>query len=255
VTLHYRIDGPGEGIPLILLNGLFADLHSWDGAMAHLKDFRVLRYDGRGQGCSPSPEGIYDLATLLGDLLEVLDEAAFPSAHVVGISNGGCLGLELAAATPARVRRLVAADCYLSVSPLSRLKIQSWLLAHETGGPTHRFDIAAPWVWSEATLADNREAIAAYREKATSHSDRAVQGLLRGALSHQIDGAAIVAETLLLAGSEDLLTPPFCMRAMAEILRAARFQEVAGAHASLLEYPHIFAETIVPFLREDSHVD
>ena len=255
MKLNYRIDGPREGIPLILLNGLFADLHSWDEAMTYLADFRVLRYDGRGQGCSPSPKGVYDLATLLGDLVALLVETALPPAHVVGISNGGCLGLELAAKAPARVRRLVAADCYLTVSPLTRLKIQSWLLAHETGGPAHRFDVAAPWVWSETTLAANPDAIEAYRLKASVHKDSAVQGLLRGALTHQIDTAAIRTETLLLAGSEDLLTPPFSMRAMARQIAGAKFQEVPGAHASLLEQPSIFSQVIVPFLNEAHHVD
>jgi len=254
VSLHYRIDGADDGIPLVLLNGLFADLHSWDGAMPHLSGYRVLRYDGRGQGRSPSPPGIYDLETLLADLASVLERATFPAAHIVGISNGGCLGLALAAAMPSRVRCLVAADCYLSVSPLARLKIMSWLRAHEVGGPTHRFDIASPWVWSEATLAEHTEAVAHYRAKAAAHSDAAVQGLLRGALGHAIDPAAIAAPTLLLAGSEDLLTPPFSMREMATRIRRATFREVRGAHASLLEFPDIFVETIVPFLREVDHV-
>lgn len=254
MKLHFRVDGPSNGVPLVLLNGLFADLHSWDSAMPMLEGFRVLRYDGRGQGLSEAPEGIYHLATLLDDCLEILEQTSFPKAHFVGISNGGCLALALAAIHPQKVLKVIAADCYHRVSPLLRHKIQSWLVAHEVGGPAHRFDIATPWIWSNRALSQSAAMITVFREKAASHRDQAVRGLLQGALGHEIDVHSIQAETLLLAGEEDLLTPPFEMKAMAKLIPASTFQTIPGAHASLLEHPQIFADTLVPFLTRGCHV-
>ena len=222
--------------------------------MAYLDGYRVLRYDGRGQGSSPSPDGVYDMDCLVSDLERVLEDTAFPAAHYVGISNGGCIALAFAARSPNRVLSLVASDCYDRVTPLLRLKIRSWLLAHETGGPLHRFDIASPWVWSETTLSQNPEALSFYRQKAAEHEDRAVRGLLLGALDHSIDLGPIACETLLLAGEEDLLTPPFAMRSMAGQIPGARFETVPGAHASLLEHPEIFADRILPFLQGEADV-
>ncbi len=216
--------------------------------MEHLAGFRVLRYDGRGQGQSPKPEGVYGLDVLLDDLIGLLDSLDWPRSHVAGISNGGCVALGLAAAYPERVHRLVAADCYGRVTPLLRLKVQSWLTAHKIGGPTHRFDVATPWIWSESLLNEHPELIDHYRGKAAGHEEQAVLGLLEGALTHHIDLARITAQTLLLAGEEDLLTPPHAMRAMTPRPADAQFQTVPGGHASLLEHPEIWAETITPFL-------
>lgn len=253
MKLHYRIDGQPGQPPLILLNGLFADLNSWERGMAHLRDFRVLRFDGRGQGLSPKPEGVYDLETLVQDLLRLLLELDWPPSFVVGVSHGGSLGLELARRCPDRVKALVAADCHHRTTPLMALKLNSWLKAHQTGGPVHRFDIAAPWIWSESVLKDFPSLIAHYRDKAGDHEDQAVLGLIQGALRVDVHVEDIRVPTLLLAGEEDVLTPPFSMRSMP--VPNAQFQTVPGGHASLLEQPEIFRDTIVPFLKGLEHVD
>ena len=250
MSLHHRIDGPEDAPPLILVNGLFAELMSWEPAMTHLTGFRVLRYDGRGQGQSPTPEGPYTLDLLVADLIGLLDRLDWPPSAVAGISNGGCVALALAAVHPDRVTAVVAADCYAEVGPLLRLKIQSWLSAHEVGGPTHRFDIATPWIWSEGLLRERPELVAHYRAKSGDHLDVAVRGLLTGALTHHIDLTAVGAPCLLCAGVEDVLTPPGLMRAMAESMTDTAFAELRGGHAGLLEHPDLWAETLVPFLEE-----
>ncbi len=248
------IDGPEHGKPLVLINGLFASRASWDPAMPALTDFRVLRYDGRGQGESDCPPGIYDLGVLLDDLEEVLSRNNWPPSFLLGISNGGCVALAFAARHPERVLGVIAADCYARVSPLLRLKINSWLQAHEVGGALHRFDIAAPWIWSDSVLSANPEFVDDYRARAAQLDPRAVRGLLGGALTHHIDLSRIRVPTLYLAGEEDLLTPPFTMQAMQRQTRGSALKIVPGGHASLLEYPHLVGEFAVPFMEEVSRV-
>ena len=53
--LRYRLEG--EGPPVVLLNGIFQRLESWDPVLPHLTGFTLLRYDMRGQGESEAPEG------------------------------------------------------------------------------------------------------------------------------------------------------------------------------------------------------
>lgn len=125
MTLHYRIDGPAQGPPLVLLNGLFAGLESWDTAMPFLTGYRVLRFDGRGQGLSPKPDEVYALDLLVEDLCALLDDLQWPPSFFAGISNGASVGLALAQRAPQRVLALVAADCHHQVSPLLRLKVNS----------------------------------------------------------------------------------------------------------------------------------
>ena len=232
---------------LVLVNGLFAPLESWDGALSYLDGFNLLRYDGVGQGQSPKPDRIYHFDGLVDDLENLLSDLDWPPTFICGISNGGSVALEFARRHPHRVRAVVAADCAVEVSPLFRLKLQSWLAAHETGGPTHRFDVATPWIWGETALQQNADLIDLYRSRAADQEDQAVRGLIKGALTVNIDATGISVPTLLLTGEEDILTPPFVMDRI-PITHAVR-KRVPGGHASLLENPAIFGDVIVPWLK------
>ncbi|MCB1044185.1 MAG: alpha/beta fold hydrolase [Acidobacteria bacterium] len=249
MSIHWQVAGPEDGMPLLLLNGLFAGLDSWEPAMPHLHEFRVLRFDARGQGKSPAPPIPYTVDDWLADLEQVLIESKWPPTHVVGISHGGSVGLAFAAYKPERVLSLVAADCCAKLSPLLKLKINTWLVAHRVGGPEHRFDIATPWVWSAGLVRSQPDLVAHYRQRAGSHSDEAVEGLLQGTLACDVDVQGIQAPVLLICGEEDVLTPAWEMRELLKEIDNSRLVEVRGGHASLLEYPVIFSETIVPFLR------
>ena len=221
--------------------------------MPKLIHFNTLRYDGPGQGESEKPDRVYDMDLLMEAFEQVLQRHQWPATWLVGISNGGCIALEAARRFPKRVLGVVAADCYDRISPLLQLKLDSWLAAHQKGGPCHRFDIATPWIWSNRILRENPELPAYYRARAHQHQPHAVRNLILGALSHQIDVTQIQQPVLFLCGEEDLLTPPFEMREMAQRLPGAQFHIVPGAHASLLEHPEIFRDTILPFI-EAAHV-
>ena len=50
IQVNYRIDGD-EGAPwLTLVTGIANDVSMWDSQLPALADFRVLRYDLRGEG-------------------------------------------------------------------------------------------------------------------------------------------------------------------------------------------------------------
>ncbi|PIQ59624.1 MAG: 3-oxoadipate enol-lactonase, partial [Bdellovibrio sp. CG12_big_fil_rev_8_21_14_0_65_39_13] len=58
---------------IVLINGLFATRQSWSASIPELaRDYRVLSYDGRGQGEGPRPLGPYLLEDLVNDLAHLL---------------------------------------------------------------------------------------------------------------------------------------------------------------------------------------
>ena len=64
---HHRFDGPDDAPVLVLSNSLGTDLHMWDPQMEVLtRRHRVLRYDQRGHGQSPTPPGPYSIDELAG---------------------------------------------------------------------------------------------------------------------------------------------------------------------------------------------
>lgn len=109
---HHEEHGAGE--PLLLLHGGFCSLEP----MRELGDllaarYRVLAAERPGHGRTPDQDGPYDYAAMVAGALAYLDALGVASAHVVGYSDGGIIGLLLARDHPERVRSLVAISANL----------------------------------------------------------------------------------------------------------------------------------------------
>jgi pimeloyl-ACP methyl ester carboxylesterase/predicted glycosyltransferase len=112
VRIAYEVFGSGD--PTIVLLPSAAIIHSrqWKGQVAFLsRDYRVVTYDGRGNGRSdrPTDPAAYQEDRIVGDLEAVLDATATKRAFLVGLCGDGVLrALEFANAHPDRVAGIVA---------------------------------------------------------------------------------------------------------------------------------------------------
>jgi pimeloyl-ACP methyl ester carboxylesterase len=98
----------GEGEPTVLLLPTWSLIHSrhWKMQIPYLaRHWRVVTFDGRGNGRSDRPTGsaAYDEREFASDALAVLDATGTESAVIVGFSMGAQRGLLLAAEYPERV--------------------------------------------------------------------------------------------------------------------------------------------------------
>src|SRR3954447_4859328 len=74
VTLAYTADGPRNAPVLVLGNSPGTPAGRWEPQLPALtRRCRVVRYDHRGHGDSPVPDGPYRLSALGADLLALLD--------------------------------------------------------------------------------------------------------------------------------------------------------------------------------------
>lgn len=216
------------------------------------EDFHILRYDGRGQGKSDCPEGIYHLDDQVEDLFALLEKYQIGNCALVGLSNGGRVALRFADLHSEMVWALAIADTYANPSRALKLKISSWLAAHEIGGALHRFDVATPWIWSESMIENSPELIEFYRQRAALMPEQVVYGLISGALEGQVNVENIVCPVLLMVGQEDILTTQKNHDELFKLMMAhgidCQSATVAGGHASLIEHPEIMGEWVRPFL-------
>jgi pimeloyl-ACP methyl ester carboxylesterase len=98
-------DETGSGPPVVLLHEGVVDSRIWEPALPLLAGrHRAIRYDQRGFGRSPMPDGPY---SLVDDLISVLDAAGADRAALVGCSRGGGIALTAAVERPERVSHLV----------------------------------------------------------------------------------------------------------------------------------------------------
>lgn len=117
VRLYFEVYGEGE--PLLLVHGNGGSIRSFRFQIPELsKHFRVIVVDSRAQGRSTDSDKEITYALIASDIANLLDTLDIESAHVVGWSDGGIVGLEMAYAYPDRVKKLVAINA--NFTPLGK---------------------------------------------------------------------------------------------------------------------------------------
>ena len=115
--VHFRDEGPRDDpVPVVLVHGTAASLHTWQGWVAELrKTRRVITFDLPGFGLTGPfageyPRDDYRVDTLARFTLDFLDARKVSRFAIGGNSLGGEVAWRVAAAVPARVDRLVLVD-------------------------------------------------------------------------------------------------------------------------------------------------
>jgi pimeloyl-ACP methyl ester carboxylesterase len=118
--VHLRDEGPRDALPIILLHGSAADLHTWQPWVDDLKaDYRVIRYDQIGHGLTgPAVGGTYTLGDFTGDVEQVADHLGLDQFVLGGNSMGGWITAGFALDHPGRLAGIVLVDA--SGSPVRR---------------------------------------------------------------------------------------------------------------------------------------
>ncbi len=100
--MRLAYDDAGHGDCVVLIHGHPFDRSLWEPQLAALSDsFRVLAPDLRGFGDSPVTPGRVTMREYAADIEGLLDDLAITRAAIVGLSMGGLVTMELAAARPA----------------------------------------------------------------------------------------------------------------------------------------------------------
>jgi poly(3-hydroxyalkanoate) depolymerase len=103
-----RVARIGEGEPLLLINGLGANLEMWQPLVRELAGGReLIAFDLPGTGRSARPRWPLRMAQLARLVTDLLDEFGHEQLDVLGYSLGGIVAQELAHRAPERIRRLI----------------------------------------------------------------------------------------------------------------------------------------------------
>jgi 3-oxoadipate enol-lactonase len=245
VDVHFAVDGPSDAPVVVLSPSLGTTLHMWEPQVARLRDrYRVVRYDHRGHGKSPVPAGPYRIADLGGDLVRLLDTLGVGSAHVCGLSLGGMTGMWVAAHEPDRVQSLVLCCTSAHLDP------EAWVQRAATVRSCGTISVADTVVdrwFTPQWAAAHPEAVGRVRQMIVASPDDGYAACCDAirTLDLRDDLPAIRARTLVVAGAEDLATPPEHGRAIAGRIPDARLEILSpAAHLANVEW----AETVTDLL-------
>jgi pimeloyl-ACP methyl ester carboxylesterase len=232
----------GEGPVVLFLHGLGMTRTGWDAQLADLGDrWRCVAWDMPGYGASPPLERL-SIAAAADAAAGLVADLGGP-VHVVGLSMGGMVALELALRHPDAVRSLALCDTSPAFG-LDGTDPEAWRaarLAHlgegvrvEDFAETVLRGVMAPDAEPEAValavasmlrvpIPGLRQAIAALPD----HDARARLG-------------RIAAPTLVVVGELDEETPPAYAEALAAGIPGARLEVIPGAgHYTPLEAPAV----------------
>lgn len=249
--IHYRFDGAGDSPVLVLSNSLGTDHTMWDVQIpVFARRFRVLRYDTRGHGTSAVTQGPYTIEQLGRDVVGLLDELGIARAHFCGLSLGGMAGMWLGVNAPERLDKLVLCNTAARIAPP-----EMWNARIDTVRNRGMAEIV------DAVL--ERWFTAAFRQAAPPALERVRQTFLTTppngyaaccAAVRDMDQRAAISRiglpTLVIAGSQDMATPPADGRFLAENIPGARYAELEAAHLSNVEVEERFTTAVTNFLEQ-----
>lgn len=113
--------GPASaGTPVLLLHGGFGNSNYFGRLIPVLvaHGYRVIAMDSRGHGRSTRSDAPLTYDLMAQDVVGLLDHLKIPRVYLVGWSDGGIIGLDLAIAHPGRLAALFAFGANADVSGL-----------------------------------------------------------------------------------------------------------------------------------------
>ena len=226
--VYIYIETYGSGPPVLVLHGGLGSIGSMRyQIMALAKCHLVIAADSRGHGRSSDTDASLSYATMSDDMVKLLDHLHIQKVSVVGWSDGGIIGLDLAIRHPERIEKLVAIGANYDVgglvkNPILNEKIPRMPLSY-------RLFAYDPNHWPELY-----QKVVAMEQTQPHYSEQ--------------DLNKIEAKTLIMAGEFDVIRRDHTDRLAAAI---ANSQEiiVKGAHHFLqVDKPETVNAYIVQFL-------
>ncbi len=251
MTPSYDIDGPADAPPLLLINSIGSTREMWArNVPAFTTAFRVIRYDARGHGQSPVPEGEYTIDDLGRDALAVLDAAGAASAHVCGISLGGLTAMWMGVHAPDRVSRLVLANTAARVG--SRESWSERIALVRARGMTAVADLAIPNWFTAAFRERDPDTVHAFRTMLQACPVEGYLGCCAALRDADLrdDIVRIASPTLVIGGRADRSTSVDGAELIRARIPGARLVVLDSAHLSNVEQSEAFSSAVLDFLQE-----
>lgn len=253
--IRLQVHVAGQGSPILFVHGFPLDHTMWHAQFDHFaKTHRVIAPDQRGFGGSDATEGTVTMAQLADDMAGLLDalRVAGPVC-LCGLSMGGYVGLNFFERHRPRLGTLVLCDSRAGPDTLegrkARLESADRVLKEGSG---FLAESLVARLFSEQSRRMQPAIIKATQDVIRRNPPAGTAAAARG-MAERPDMTGMLGDidvpTLLVVGTEDVISPVAEMRSMAAAIPDATLVEVAGAgHMSPLEAPDTVTAAIEHFL-------
>jgi pimeloyl-ACP methyl ester carboxylesterase len=245
---------------LLLIMGTSGSIPLWGELLPRLADqYRVIAFDNRGLGGSERGRGEITVASMAEDASALLEALDIPQAHVMGWSLGSAVVQELALTRPDQVATAIMYATWARCDGLQRSVITA--LRHPYATRDMEAALTVAGIAFSPQLLDHPEfdkllepmlpAFPQTEEQMQVTTEQWDADLAHDTLD-RIGG--ITAPTLVIVGEQDLLTPHWQSKAVADAIPGARFELVTGpgsSHGLHIERPDDLVRIVTGFLSEN----
>ncbi len=255
VPLYHEVHGAEDGEPLLLVHGLGSSCRDWQHQLdaftaASKRPLRIVTCDLRGHGRSPRPKRRYRLDDFVADLEALLGHLDLERVHLLGISMGAIVTVELAARRPDLVRSLVLVSCPPTLTlhdfRTRRIYLQRRLLITVLGMP------AVAWVLARRLFpgAEQADLRRQFRQRWQGNDRWSYLRCVRALMGWQPPANLrhVTGPVLGICGDHDYWTPAQ-QEALICRFPHGRLEVMSNAgHAGHIERPDVFNRLVLAFL-------
>jgi pimeloyl-ACP methyl ester carboxylesterase len=257
VTLNYEISG--EGDPLLLIMGTSGSILLWAEMVPRLAEqYQVIAFDNRGLGGSERGQGEITVAGMAEDASALLEALDIPRAHAMGWSLGSAVVQELALAHPEQVASAIMYATWGRCDGFQRSVLAALRLPYAVRDMDAALATAgiafSPQLLDHPDFAKMLEpmlpAFPQNEEQMQVTTEQWDADLAHDTLDRL---GQITAPTLVVVGEQDLLTPQWQSKAVADAIPGACFELVTGpgsSHGLHIERPDDLVRIVTGFLND-----
>lgn len=237
-------DCTGRGPALVFSHGVGGNHASWYPQIAAMSDrYRVITWDHRGFGNSSDAEGM-GRSGFIDDLKAVLDAEDIDRCILIGQSMGGGTSLGFACTYPDRIAGLIMADS------LAQAELPAEIVEPMAENSRTTADLTQlERVLGVTFRRENRAAAILYSQIASFNTTslKTLTGHMPTFNAETLTRTGI--PTLFMVGEEDILFPPWAVRAYQRCVGKSRYVEFARTgHSACFERPDAFNSAVENWL-------
>jgi 3-oxoadipate enol-lactonase len=234
--------------PVVFIHGLGGSHAMWLYQVpAFCTRFPVINVDLRNHGASTKIDAEFTIADMATDIARLLRVLGVSTAHVVGLSLGGMVALQLAVDHPSAVSGLVLADTLAGALPGMEHVGREALAFIENNSMA---EVARARITTAFSPGVNSDARDHFIEQVSRNDKDAYVRAARAAFAFNLRDRLrdVKKQTLVVVGEEDVTTPPVLSEELAAGIPGARLVRLAGAgHISNVERPREFNAAVLEF--------
>lgn len=249
-------DNNKNSTPLLFVPGLRITMDMWPPTLLHelaLSNYRIIVYNNRGTGNSSDGTKDYSISQLASDAVGLLDALDIGKAHILGWSMGSYIAEELALLHPDKVSSLIlygAGPGGDKAIPSSAELMQT--LGGVSGTPEEQARQILSFFSPHSWLSNNPDYINQFPLLKSTVSKETAQKQAQAIVGWKgmyNSPSLITQPTLVLMGTEDIITTPKAALSLVEKIPLVSLVQVKDAgHGWMYQYPEKFTKIVKTFL-------